>query len=203
MKNHPSIGVLEFSDVPTGMVATDAMLKKAPIAFVRCGTITEGRFLTVIGGSTASVGESMAEGVLLGGESVLDQVLLADVHPQLFDGIQGARNPAHGGALAIVETATATANVRAAEVALKGARVDLVEIRLADRGLAGKGLSLYCGELHDIEAAVHLAVGVLEKRGSDFVTRIISAPHDGVVAQADAGTLFGSAKLLDLDGEGG
>jgi microcompartment protein CcmL/EutN len=34
MKKHPAIAVVEFDEIPTGMSATDAMLKKAPIAFV-------------------------------------------------------------------------------------------------------------------------------------------------------------------------
>ena len=72
MKKHPAIAVIEFSDIPTGMSATDAMLKKAPIAFVKCGSITRGRYLTLIGGSTASVDESLREGLAHGGPGVLD-----------------------------------------------------------------------------------------------------------------------------------
>ena len=72
MKKHPALAIVEFSDIPTGMFATDAMLKKAPIAFVKCGTISRGRYLTLIGGTTASVDESLAEGLVHGGDSVLD-----------------------------------------------------------------------------------------------------------------------------------
>jgi len=202
MKKHPAIAVLDFSDIPVGMTATDAMLKKAPIALLRCGTISRGRFLTLIGGTTASVEESLREGLFWGGESVLDHVLLADVHPQVYEAVLGHRNPGGTGSLAIIETDTAAANVRAAELALKGTPVRLVELRLADPDLWGKGVSVYQGELHDIEAAVAIAVPRLETSGRIVRHRIISSPHEALIQQLDASTHFGVSELLELEGEG-
>jgi microcompartment protein CcmL/EutN len=201
MKKHPAIAVLEFRDIAVGMVATDAMLKKSPIAFLKCGTISRGRYLTLIGGTTASVEEAVNEGLFWGGASVLDHVLLADVHPQVYDAILGQRRTVGNGSLAIIETATVSSNVRAAELALKGTPVDLVEIRLADTGLSGKGVSIYHGELHDIEAAVDIAVGFLESTGVEVGFKIISSPHDALNRQLDTSTYFGSASLLELEGE--
>ncbi len=201
MKKHPAIAVLEFKDIAVGMVATDAMLKKSPIAFLKCGTISRGRYLILIGGTTASVEEAVSEGLFFGGSSVLDHVLLADVHPQVYDAILGERRSAGPGSLAIIETATVSSNVRAAELALKGTPVDLVEIRLADTGLSGKGLSIYHGELHDIEAAVDIAVGFLQRTGVEVGFKIIPAPHEALSRHVDDSTYFGSASLLELEGE--
>ena len=203
MKRHPAIAVLEFRDIAVGVVATDALLKRSPIAFVKCGTISRGRFLTLIGGTTASVEEAVAEGLTQGGESVLDHVMLADVHPQVYEGILGQRRPVGSGSIAIIETGTVASNVRAAELALKGTTVDLIEIRLADTGLSGKGLSIFQGELHDVEAAVEIAVGFLERTGVQVEFKIISAPHEALVRQVEGSTYFGSASLLELDGEEG
>jgi microcompartment protein CcmL/EutN len=201
MKKHPAIAIIEFRDIAVGIVATDAMLKKAPIGFVKSGTISRGRYLTLIGGTTASVEESLAEGLFHGGESVLDHVLLADVHPQVYDAILGVRKPVGSGSLAIIETGTVSSNVRAAELALKGTPVDLIEIRLADTGLSGKGLSIVQGELHDVEAAVDIVVRYLQSFGGEVVYKIISAPHEGLSQQVQASTYFGSAALLELEGE--
>jgi microcompartment protein CcmL/EutN len=201
MKKHPAIAVVEFKDIAVGIVATDAMLKKSPISFLKCGTISRGRYLTLIGGTTASVEEAVNEGLFWGGANVLDHVLLADVHPQVYDAILGQRRAIGPGSLAIIETATVSSNVRAAELALKGTPVDLVEIRLADTGLSGKGVSIYHGELHDIEAAVDIAVGFLERTGVEVGYKIISAPHDALSRQVDASTYFGSSPVLELDGE--
>jgi len=202
MKKHPAIAIVEFRDIAVGMVATDAMLKRAPIAFVKSGTISRGRYLTLIGGSTASVQEALAAGLHLGGGSVLDHVLLADVHPQVYDAILGVRRRVGSGSLAIIETGTVSANVRAAELALKGTPVDLIEIRLADTGLSGKGLSIYHGELHDVEAAVEIVLAYLQASGGEVVYKIISAPHEALGVQVKDSTYFGSASLVELEGEG-
>jgi microcompartment protein CcmL/EutN len=203
MKKHPAIAVIEFSDIPVGMSATDAMLKKAPIAFVKCGTISRGRYLTLVGGSMASVDESFREGIEHGGSSVLDQLLLADVHPRVYEAVLGWRKPGSSGALAILETDTVATTVRAAEAALKGTPVDLIEIRLADTGLSGKGISIYQGTLSDIEAAIEIAGGQVDRAGGVLRHRIISRPHDALIKQIEASTWFGSQTVLDLDGERG
>jgi microcompartment protein CcmL/EutN len=201
MKKVPAIAVIEFRDIPQGILATDAMLKKAPIAFVKSGTITRGRFLTMIGGTTAAVEESLAEGLYRGGDAVLDHLLLADVHPRVYDAILGERRPGGSGSLAVIETETVAANVRAAELALKGTDVELVEIRLADTGLSGKGVSIYRGELPDIEAAVAIVLDYMHRAGGEVRHNIIPAPHEALARQLGAGTEFASAALLELDGE--
>ena len=201
MKRHPAIAVIEFDDIPAGMSATDAMLKKAPIAFVKCGTITHGRYLALIGGSTASVDEALREGLAHGAGSVVDSLLLADVHPRVYEAILGWRKPGNSGSLAIIETDTVAANVGAAEAALKGTPVDLIEIRLADTGLSGRGLSVYQGELPDIEAAVDIARLHVGESGGQVRVRIISSPHEGLIKQIEKSTWFGSQDVLDLGGE--
>jgi len=203
MKKAPALAVIEFRDIPTGIDATDAMLKKAPIAFVKSGTISRGRFLTLVGGSTAAVEESLREGLFRAGECVLDHLLLADVHPRVYDAILGGRRAAGSGALAIIETDTVASNVRAAELALKGTPVELVELRLADSGLSGKGVSIYQGELADIEAAVEIVLAFMHEARGDVRHTIIPSPHEALGRQIGSGTSFASAALLELDGEVG
>ena len=50
------------------------MVKRAPIAVLRAGTITRGRWLTLIGGSTASVEESLSAGLMEGGGAAIDRI---------------------------------------------------------------------------------------------------------------------------------
>ncbi|HPC82981.1 MAG TPA: BMC domain-containing protein [Thermoanaerobaculaceae bacterium] len=202
MKPVAAIAVVDFREIPAGIAATDAMVKCAPIALVRSGSVTGGRFLTLVGGSPAAVEEAVKAGLEAGGEAVLDHVLLADVHPHLLAGIQGARQ-APRGALGVLETDTAAAAVRAAERALKGAHVELSEIRLADTGLAGKGLAVLAGELHDVEAAVELAAAELASRGLGLRVRVIAGPHGATLARLASATRFDSAPLLELGGEVG
>jgi len=201
MKPFPAVAMIEFLDIPSGIQATDAMLKKAPIAFLKNGTITRGRYLTVVGGSTASVEEAFAEGLYWGGQAVIDRVFLPDVHPDVFDAMLGKRHRSKDGAWAIVETNSVAANVRAAEAALKGTPVNLIELRLADDGLAGKGFSIYEGELHDIEAAVDIASAFLQRAGVAFSHRILTSPHEALGRQISANTRFHEVEALALEGE--
>ena len=120
MRKYPTIAVIEFSSIADGIYCTDALLKKAPIAMIKSGTVSRGRYLIIIGGSTASVEESLNEALDVGQASRLDHTFLPDVHPEVHDAILGQRVPVAQDAVAILETDTVAANVRAAELALKG-----------------------------------------------------------------------------------
>ena len=58
----------------------------------------------------------------------------------------------------MIETATVAAIIEAADAGLKGARVRLVELRLAD-DLGGKGYLLFDGPVSEVEAAVEIGSG--------------------------------------------
>jgi len=195
MKKAPALAVLDFEDIPTGIYAVDAILKKAPIAFVRAGTVTRGRYLVVFGGSTGSTQESLNEAMAITGPAILDHAFLPDIHPALFDAVFGAKRKVLG-SLLILETETASSIVRAVEAALKGTPVELIEVRLSDTGLAGKGIALVAGSLPDIQSAAALAEG-----RARVSYRLIPAPHDVLERDITAATCFEAAPLLELDGE--
>src|SRR5690349_21402431 len=203
MKKSPALAVLDFEDIPTGIYAVDAILKKAPIAFVRAGTVTHGRYLVVFGGSTGSTQESLNEAVAITGSAILDQAFLPDIHPALFDAVFGTRKRANG-SLLILETETASSIVRAVEAALKGTPVQLIEVRLSDTGLAGKGVALLAGSLPDVEAASMLAgegFGPDAEPPRGYSYRLIAAPHDVTERNIAGATRFNDAPFVELDGE--
>ena len=201
MKKHPAIAVIEFSSIADGIYCTDALLKKAPIATLKSGTVSRGRYLIIIGGSTAAVEESLNAALEAGQASRLDHAFLPDVHEQLHDAILGRRQPVLSDAVAILETDTVAANVRAAELALKGTRVRLTELRLAEYEMSGKALSLFNGELHEIQAAMEMAGDFLRGRKEYVRHRIIARPHETLTQQLDCGTRFAEGGPLELHGE--
>jgi microcompartment protein CcmL/EutN len=201
MRKYPAIAVIEFASIADGIYCTDALLKKAPIAMIKSGTVSRGRYLIIIGGSTASVEESLNEALAVGHASRLDHAFLPDVHPQLHDAVLGQRQAVVQDAVAILETDTVAANVRAAESALKGTRVQLVELRLADYELSGKAISIYNGELHEVQAAMELAGDFLRGRKEYVQHRIICQPHEAVTRHLGDGTRFAAAKPIELEGE--
>ncbi len=205
MKKASALAVLEFDDIPSGVYAVDVILKKSPIAFVRAGTVTRGRYLIVFGGSAAATAESFDEVMGSMRSSIIDYALLSDVHPDLFESVFGKRRRVPG-SLLILETETASAIVRAVEAALKGTPVELIELRLSDIGLAGKGLALLAGSLPDVDAAAVLAAagaGNYTEAPRGFSYRVIAGPHDVLEHEISATIRFDTAPMLELDGEEG
>jgi microcompartment protein CcmL/EutN len=158
----PALALLEFNSIAAGIQAADAMVKRAPIDVIKAGTVQPGKYLALIGGAVADVEESLAAGRQVGGTTVVDFVFLPQVHPEVVDAIGGGRVPDVTDALGVVETTTVAAAIHAADAGIKGAEVRLVEVRLAD-GLGGKGIVLFSGVVADVEAAVEIGVGVLER----------------------------------------
>lgn len=201
MKKYPAIAVIEFSSIADGIYTTDAILKKAPIAMIKGGTVSGGRYLTIFGGTTGSVGESLSEALVIGAGSVLDHAFLPDVHPKVHDAMLGKRESPGQDTVAILETDTIAANVRAAEVAIKGTEVQLVELRLAEYEMSGKAISVYSGELHEIQSAMTIANDFLRGRQAFTHHRIIARPHEVIAQQLDQTTRYADGKLHELEGE--
>jgi microcompartment protein CcmL/EutN len=202
MKKASALAVFDFDDIPAGIHAVDALLKKAPIAFLKSGTVTHGRYLVVFGGSTAATSESVQETLHVGGSAILDHSFLPDIHPSLHDAVFGRRHNA-GDSLLVIETETASSIVRAVEAVLKGTSVELIEVRLSDSGLSGKGVALLAGTLHDVEAAVALAAAGMGSPPRGFSHRIIPAPHDDMARVIGTSSSFETTPILELDGEEG
>lgn len=158
----PALALVEFSSIAAGIQAADAMVKRAPIDVIKTGTVQPGKYLVLIGGMVADVEESVAAGREVGASAVVDYILLPQVHPEVVEAIGGGRVPKVTDSLGVIETTTVAACIHAADAGIKGAEVRLVEVRLAD-GLGGKGIVLYAGLVADVEAAVEIGVGVLER----------------------------------------
>ena len=154
----PALALLELGSIAAGIEAGDAMAKRAPIEVIRAGTVHPGKYLILVGGAVADVEEALEAGREVGGSSVLDVVLIPNVRQDLVAAIRGERRAASGEALGVIETGTVAAILEAADAGLKGARVQLLEIRLAD-DLGGKGYLLFDGTVADVEAAVEIGTG--------------------------------------------
>ena len=183
----PAIAVFEFDSIAVGTRAADAMVKKAPIDTFRVGTVQPGKYLVLIGGSVAAVGESRIEGLRMGGHAVRTEIFLPEVHPQVFDAIGGKRQPDIGDALGIIETLSIPFNIAAADKAVKTAAVTIIEIRLGD-GLGGKALTHLTGALVDVKSAVEAAIAVATRLGGTVYDAIIPIQHHELRERIDQAT---------------
>jgi microcompartment protein CcmL/EutN len=184
----PALGLLELESIAAGIAAGDAMAKRAPIEVIRAGTVHPGRYLVLVGGAVADVEEALEAGREVGAASVRDEVFLPNVHPAVVDGMRGVRLPASGEALGIIETVTVAAILEAADAGLKAARVQLLELRLAD-DLGGKGYLLFDGPVAEVEAAVEVGAGRIAS-APGLTWRVIAQLHREMAANLAADAHF-------------
>ena len=112
--NLPALALLEFDSIALGIMAGDAMVKRAPVAAIRCGTVQPGNYLVMVTGDVAPVEEAVAAGRLVGESALRDTVFLPNVHPDVVTGIGGGRSLREDDALGVVETRTVAAAIQAA-----------------------------------------------------------------------------------------
>jgi bacterial microcompartment shell protein len=194
----PALALIELASIAVGIEAGDAMVKRAPVEVLRAGTIHPGKYLVLVTGAVADVEEALAAGLAVGEPCLVDSVFLPHVHGQVVAALRGVRRGGAGEALGIVETATVAATIQAADAGVKGASVELLELRLGD-GLGGKGYLLFDGTVADVEAAVAIAVERVEDGlagagavpgGRSPVARVIARLHPGMRAELEAAPRF-------------
>ncbi|MDD8024894.1 MAG: BMC domain-containing protein [Acidobacteriota bacterium] len=177
MDNINNIGIMELGSLAAGYRVEDALLKTAPVSILIARPICSGKFLIVVAGSVASVKASLAGGIRVGGESIIEHRIINNLHPAVLPALGlaveiGTELP---GALGIVETFSAAAAVEAADAAVKNAPIGLFRIHLA-MAMGGKGLVLFCGGLGDVRAGLDAAVAVMAESGMLAGSALISAP---------------------------
>jgi len=198
-QRHGAIALLEFESVAAGILASDVMVKRSPIALLRCGTIHPGRFLILVGGSVASTEEAYAAGLQVGESrgALQGKVFLGDVHPYLHDAVLGKRRSIDGDALAVVETHSSPALLAAVDAAVKSTPVGLAEVRLGD-DLGGNALALLSGDLFDVETALDICG---ERSGGQLLARTLLPRLDSDLRSVlGEGTRFGSCSAWEPSG---
>ena len=170
--NAPAVSVWEFDSIVDGIHAADAIAKGSPIASFFTGTTHPGRYVILVGGDTASV--DVARDIVEDLDLVcLDTRFLPDIAAEVLAVVTGPDAPAdsRGDAIGVVETATVSSGIDAADAAVKAADVTLDALRLAD-GIGGKAYLVVSGTVGDTEAAVEAAI---ERADSQIVSSVVIA----------------------------
>src|SRR4051812_21995706 len=133
----PALGVLEVSTIARGIVAADAGLKRAPAVLLHSRAVSGGKHLVMFEGGVAEVEEALGAARRIAGDLILDHVELPNADDQVWP-MLGAPYTAHdwspdpaAEAVAIIETSTVCAAIRAADAACKVAFVVVRDTRFA------------------------------------------------------------------------
>jgi len=172
--------LLELSSVARGVVAADAMAKRAMVRLVLAHPVSPGKFVVLLTGGEEEVAEAMGAGEAAAADTLVDRLYLPKVDPQVVPAMEGGVQVSGARALGSVETFSVAAAVLAADRAVKAAEVQLVQLRLA-RGLGGRAFFHLTGHLHQVEAGVEAAQQIIHD-GMLLTTEIIPRPHPDLLA---------------------
>jgi microcompartment protein CcmL/EutN len=177
MATPKSIGAIEFSSIGIGYQVQDTMLKAANVQILIARTICSGKYIIVIGGSVSDVESAVRDGAAGAGEALIDQVVIPNVDPSVFQalGQSVVIEPDKAGALGVVETFSGVSMIAAADAAAKAARVTLFRIHIA-MALGGKAYCLMTGTIADVTAGVAAAAAEARSRGLLVSQVVIPAP---------------------------
>ncbi len=172
-----AIGLLELSSIAMGYQATDAMLKAADVKLVLSRTVCPGKFITLIWGDVAAVEASMQAGIRVSTGYNVNDLVIPNLHDQVFPAMTATNPVSEKGALGVHETFDIVSSILAADAAVKAAAVTLVEIRVA-MAIGGKAFYTVTGDVAAVEAAIEAGLKVIEGKGQTIYWTVIPRPRD-------------------------
>lgn len=174
----PAIALLELRSVARGMEVADAILWESEIELLFSTPVQPGKYVMFFTGSVQDLRSAVSRGTELAGDDLVDSLLIPQVHPQVELALRRTQGRIEGviDAVGVVETSTVAAAIQAADVALKQAAVDLLELRIAN-GLGGKSYVTMTGEVSDVRSSVAAGAGDAEAHGRLEHHVVIARPH--------------------------
>lgn len=169
-----AVGFLEGNSIAKGIEASDAMCKMASVKLAKTAVIARGKYIILITGPVGEVESSLRAGREVMAKTLVDEVLIRNVHSQVIAALDKRVSVEALGAVGIVETKEAVATVKAADAAAKAASVHVLEVKTVVPG--GKGYFTICGEVGDVRSAVAAAVSSL--RPEQLVTHVVIPQAD-------------------------
>ncbi len=169
-----AIGLIELTSIAKGYEVADTMLKTANVDIVFNRSICPGKFMVMVGGDVDAVNSSVQAGLETGGDTVVDDLIIPNIHPDVFPAISGTNIIESPDALGIIETFSVASIIEAADAAVKAADVQLIEIHLA-MAIGGKGYVSLTGDVAAVGAAVEAGVEYIKAKGI-LVNKVI-IPH--------------------------
>jgi microcompartment protein CcmL/EutN len=171
-----SIGLVEFYSIARGIEVADQMLKAANVDLILSSATCPGKYITLIHGDVAAVENSVNAAVRLGGEFLVDHLIIPNVDEQIFPAITGSSSVDNIRAVGVIESFAIASLIVAADACVKAASVDLLELRLGS-GIAGKSYVVMTGDVSDVNAAVKAGVEIIQDTGNIVCYTVIPSPH--------------------------
>lgn len=171
-----AIGVIELKNIPKGVEATDAALKSAGVQVVAAHPSCPGKYEIILTGSISNVTASVSHVLSKFEGYVIDSSIMGRIDEQVIAALFGTQKTERKGALGLIETFSAATTIKAADLAVKTAKVEIFDLRVS-RGMGGKGVVMLTGEIGDVAAAVEAGANYASTTGQLSSQAVIAAPH--------------------------
>ena len=177
----PAIAMLETQSVAAGIEMTDAILWESDIELLFATHVQPGKYVVLFTGSIDSLRSALRCGTEVARGDLVDQLLIPQVDPRVCAALKRrdeATAPAGTelDAIGVIETTTVSSCILAADIALKEAHVELMELRIAN-GLGGKSYVSMTGEVSDVRSSVQAGARSAESAARLSRHVVIAKPH--------------------------
>ena len=179
---YKSIGVIELKSVPKGVEAADAALKSAGIDMVSAHPSCPGKYEIILTGSISNVTAAVNHVTTRFEGYVIDSSVMGRIDEQVISALFGTQTADREGSLGLIETFSAASAIKAADIAVKTARVSIYDLRVS-RGMGGKGVVMLTGEVGDVTAAVEAGANYAKTVATLSSSAVIAAPHEDLWKQ--------------------
>jgi microcompartment protein CcmL/EutN len=176
-----AIGMIELTSIARGFGAADAMIKAADVEILAATAVCPGKYFIIVHGNVSSVESSVKAGKAIAGEYLVDEFVLANVHPAVFPAITATTTLTEIDALGILESFSIATMIVAADEALKAANVFAIELRLGS-GLGGKSYFTMTGDVSAVEAAVSAGAASAIQKGLLVEKVVIPSPAKELIS---------------------
>ncbi len=172
-----SIGVIELKSIPKGVEAADAALKSAGVEMVSSHPACPGKYEIILTGSISNVTAAVGHVTEKFKNYIIDSSVMGRIEEQVITALFGTQVGKRGGSLGLIETFSAATSIKAADLAVKTANVEIFDLRIS-RGMGGKGVVILTGNIGDVTAAVEAGANLAKESGTLSSYSIIAAPHE-------------------------
>jgi microcompartment protein CcmL/EutN len=171
----PALALVEVASLARGYVILDALVKRARVSVLWHREVSPGKTVILFGGEEEATLEAHQAALATSATTLLDDLLLPQAHPLLWDGLANRFAPRRGDAAAVLELATVATTLLAADAALKATPVALCKLRLA-AGIGGRGFFILAGALDQVQAAAAAGRDIVKPERL-VGCEVISQPH--------------------------
>ena len=179
---YQAIGVIELKSIAKGIEACDIALKSAGIRLVSSHATCPGKYEIVVTGGIADVTAALDVVRSRFGSVIIDCSTMGRIDPAVITALFGTQDTKREGSVGVIETFSGATAIKAADIAVKTARVAIYDLRVS-RGMGGKGVIMLTGEIGDVTAAVEAGANYAKQSGQMSSQAMIAAPHEGLWEQ--------------------